>query len=69
MRWAGSGATNSGRSEPLAGEAALAKGKDGSDARDQEIKELKAEVEELTLTVGEFAAANRILKKLSGQSD
>jgi transposase len=49
------------------GEAALAKGKDGSNARDQEIKELKAEVEELTLTVGEFAAANRILKKLSGQ--
>jgi transposase-like protein len=52
-----------------AGEAALAKGKNGSDARDQEIRELKAEVEELTLTVGEFAAANRILKKLSGQSN
>src|SRR5215467_6880563 len=52
-----------------AGEAALAKGKNGVDARDQEIKELKAELEERTLTIGELAAANRILKKLSGQSN
>jgi transposase-like protein len=52
-----------------AGEAALAKGKNGADARDQEIKELKAELEERTLTIGELAAANRILKKLSGQSN
>ena len=51
-----------------AGEAALAKGKNGSDARDQEIRALKAELEERTLTIGELAAANRILKKLSGQS-
>jgi transposase-like protein len=51
------------------GESALAKGKNGSDARDQEIRELKAELEERTLTLGELAAANRILKKLSGQSD
>jgi transposase-like protein len=51
-----------------AGEAALAKGKNGSNGRDREIQELKSEVEELTLTVGELAAANRILKKLSGQS-
>jgi transposase len=50
------------------GEQALAKGKNGSDARDQEIRELKAELEERTLTIGELAAANRILKKLSGQS-
>jgi transposase len=50
-----------------AGEAALAKGKNGTDARDQEIKALKAELEERTLTIGELAAANRILKKLSGQ--
>jgi transposase len=51
------------------GEAALAKGKNGSDARDREIRELKAELEERTLTIGELAAANRILKKLSGQSN
>jgi len=51
-----------------AGEAALAKGKSGVDGRDQQIKELKAELEERTLTIGELAAANRILKKLSGQS-
>ena len=58
------------RDEFLAGgEAALAKGKNGVDARDQEIQELKAELEERTLTIGELAAANRILKKLSGQSD
>lgn len=50
------------------GEQALAKGKNGSDARDQEIRALKAELEERTLTLGELAAANRILKKVSGQS-
>jgi transposase-like protein len=52
-----------------AGEAALAKGKNGVDARDQEIRVLKAELEERTLTIGELAAANRILKKISGQSN
>src|SRR6266850_1908971 len=46
-----------------AGEAALAKGKNGSDARDQEIRALK----ERTMTIGELAAANRILKKVAGQ--
>ena len=51
-----------------AGEAALAKGKNGVDGRDQQIRALKAELEERTLTIGELAAANRILKKLSGQS-
>ena len=50
------------------GEQALAKGKNGSDARDQEIRALKAELQERTLTLGELAAANRILKKVSGQS-
>jgi transposase-like protein len=50
-----------------AGEAALANGKNGSDARDREIRALKAELEERTLTIGELAAANRILKKVSGQ--
>ena len=51
-----------------AGEAALANGKNGSDARDREIRALKDELEERTLMVGELAAANRILKKVSGQS-
>jgi transposase len=51
-----------------AGEAALAHGKNGSDIRDREIHALKAELEERTLVIGELAAANRILKKLSGQS-
>jgi transposase len=51
-----------------AGEAALAKGSNGCDVRDREIRELKAELEERTLTIGELAAANRILKKLSGRS-
>jgi transposase-like protein len=48
-----------------AGEAALARGKNGVE---REIRVLKAELEERTLVIGEFAAANRILKKLSGQS-
>lgn len=51
-----------------AGEAALANGKNGSAIRDREIHALKAELEERTLVIGELAAANRILKKLSGQS-
>ncbi|MBI2806963.1 MAG: helix-turn-helix domain-containing protein [Planctomycetes bacterium] len=50
-----------------AGEAALAKGKNGVDARDQEIRALKAELEERTLTIGKLAAANRILIKISRQ--
>ena len=56
------------RDEFLAGgEAALANGKNGVDARDKEIGELKAALEERTLVIGELTAANRILKKLSGQ--
>ena len=51
-----------------AGESALAKGKNGSDVRDQEIHALKAELEERTLTLSELAAANRILRKVAGQS-
>ena len=43
-------------------------GSRGSDVRDQEIRALKAELEERTLTLGELAAANRILKKVAGQS-
>ena len=51
-----------------AGEAALARGKNGGDEREREIRSLKAELEERTLVIGELAAANRILKKLSGRS-
>ena len=50
-----------------AGEAALANGKNGSDARDREIRALKAELEERVLVIGELTVANRILKKVSGQ--
>ena len=55
------------RDEFLAGgEAALAHGKNGSDAREHEIRELKAKLEERDLVIGELTVANRILKKLSG---
>lgn len=51
-----------------AGAAALAQGKNGSDGREREIRELKAQLEERDLVIGELTVANRILKKLSGQS-
>lgn len=50
-----------------AGEAALASGKNGSDARERAIRELKAKLEERDLVIGELTVANRILKKVSGQ--
>lgn len=50
-----------------AGEAALANGKNGSDARVREIRELKAKLEERDQVIGELTVANRILKKVSGQ--
>src|SRR5580765_4548174 len=50
-----------------AGEAALAR-KNGADARDRENRELRAQLEERNLVIGELTVANRILKKLSGQS-
>jgi transposase len=50
-----------------AGEAALANGKNGSDGRERELRELKAKLEERDLVIGELTVANRILKKLSGQ--
>ncbi len=50
-----------------AGEAALANGKNGSDAREREIRELKAKLEERDQVIGELTVANRILKKVSGQ--
>ncbi len=53
-----------------AGEAALAGGggKKGADARDRRITELEAQIEKRDQVIGEYTIANRILKKLSGQS-
>jgi hypothetical protein len=51
-----------------AGAAALSQGKTGGDGREREIRELKAQLEERDLVIGELTVANRILKKLSGQS-
>ena len=53
-----------------AGEAALAggHGKRGTDARDRRIAELEAQIEKRDQVIGEYTIANRILKKLSGQS-
>jgi transposase len=52
------------------GEAALASGsgKKGADARDRRIAELEAQIEKRDQVIGEYTIANRILKKLSGQS-
>lgn len=57
------------RDEFLAGgEAALANGRGGSDARDREIRDLKSQLEERDQVIGELTVANRIFKKLSGES-
>ncbi len=53
-----------------AGEAALVSGagKKGADPRDRRIAELEAQIEKRDQVIGEYTIANRILKKLSGQS-
>ena len=51
-----------------AGEAALAHDKNGNDAPARENRELRAQLEERDRVIGELTVANRILKKLSGQS-
>jgi transposase len=51
-----------------AGESALAQGKNGADPREREIQELRAKLEQRDQVIGELTVANRILKKLSGQS-
>ena len=57
------------RDEFLAGgEAALANGKNGVDARERELRELRGQLEERNLVIGELTVANRLLKKLSGPS-
>jgi transposase len=48
-----------------AGEAALASGQGGSDARDRQIDELKREVARRDQVIGELTIANRLLKKHS----
>jgi hypothetical protein len=50
------------------GEAALAAGKGGTDARAREIQELQSQVGERDQVIGELTVANRILKKISGES-
>jgi transposase-like protein len=51
-----------------AGEAALAHGSNGADGRAREVRELRAQLEERNLVIGELTVANRLLKKVSGQS-
>ena len=53
-----------------AGAAALASGhgKKGADLRHRRIAELEAQIEKRDQVIGEYTIANRILKKLSGQS-
>jgi transposase-like protein len=53
-----------------AGEAALAggNGKKGGDPLRRRIAELEAQIEKRDQVIGEYTIANRILKKLSGQS-
>jgi transposase len=52
-----------------AGEAAFASGgRKGADARDRRIAELEAQIEKRDQVIGEYTIANRLLKKLSGQS-
>jgi transposase-like protein len=54
------------RDEFLAGgEAALASGRGGSDARDRQIEALRQEVARRDQVIGELTIANRILKKTS----
>jgi transposase-like protein len=57
------------RDEFLAGgEAALANGKGGHSSADRRVAELEQQIEKRDQVIGELTIANRILKKLSGQS-
>lgn len=51
-----------------AGEAALAQGRGGASVADRRVAELEAQIEKRDQVIGELTIANRILKKLSGQS-
>jgi transposase-like protein len=50
------------------GEAALGNGKGKHDSRERRIEELEQQLEQRDQVIGELTIANRILKKLSGQS-
>ena len=55
------------RDEFLAGgEAALANGKGQADGRDREIAELRKQLEERDMVIGELTIANRLFKKHMG---
>lgn len=51
-----------------AGAAALADGKSGNGASERRIAELEQQIEKRDQVIGELTIANRIFKKLSGQS-
>jgi transposase len=52
-----------------AGEAALAGGtRNGAAGRDRQIAELEKQIEKRDQVIGELTIANRVFKKLSGQS-
>jgi transposase len=52
-----------------AGEAALARGtRNGSSTRDRQLAEFEQQIERRDQVIGELTVANRILKRLSGQS-
>ena len=52
-----------------AGEASLADKSTGEHPSQREIKELRREIAKRDQIIGEVTVANRILKKLSGESD
>jgi transposase len=53
----------------VAGEAALGAGtRNGASAHDRQVAELQRQIEKRDQVIGELTIANRVLKKLSGQS-
>ena len=50
------------------GQAALGSGKGAGDRHQRQIKELREDLDQRDQVIGELTIANRILKKLSGQS-
>ena len=57
------------RDEFLAGGEASLPGKGDNSSSSQELKQLKREIAKRDQIIGEVTVANRILKKLSGESD
>jgi len=52
----------------VGGEAALSNGKGKVDPQQRQVAELERQIEKRDQVIGELTIANRILKKLSGQS-